>query len=101
MPPHKDERFDEDIDTRVSREDRVRGTDSQGGDKPTPLRQPRNLPQRDEDPHGDFYSDEHPEIPKIRRASLYLDSHRFSADHPATRASGVDTGHVRSVPPVQ
>src|SRR5438105_14998234 len=94
MPLHKDEQLDNGADTRASRRDRTKGTGSQA-------RQPRNLPPRDEDPHKDFYSDEHPEIPKIRRASRDYDSHPSSSRYPATRASEIETEYSRHVSPSQ
>jgi len=82
MPSYSDEQFDDVADTRASRRRRV-------------IQQPRNLPEREEHPREDFYTDEHPEIPKIRRASLYLDPQTSSSHRPATKASGVETEHAR------
>ncbi len=48
------------------------------------------VPHRRQD--ADFHSDEHPEIPRIRRASLHQEMRRFSAEHGAARhASGAPT----------
>jgi D-alanyl-D-alanine carboxypeptidase len=92
MTTHKDEQFDVGADTRTSLRGRSRGTSPQA-------QQRRNLPQREEGPHEDFYSDEHPEIPKVRRASLYLNPDSPSSRHPATRASGMEAESMRRVPP--
>ncbi len=91
MTTHKDEQFDDGADPRTSRRGRAQETSPQ-------TQQRRNLPQREEGPHEDFHSDEHPEIPKVRRASLYLDPHSSSSRHPATRASGNEAESIHHVP---
>jgi D-alanyl-D-alanine carboxypeptidase len=85
---------DDGADTRASRRGRSWETNPQA-------QPPRNLPRRDDEPHEDFHSDEHPEIPKIRRASRYLDSYPSGSHYPATRASEIETESTRRVPPSQ
>jgi D-alanyl-D-alanine carboxypeptidase len=75
MSSHKDERFD----TREGRAYRAQ--------------RPRTLARKEQSPREDFYSDEHPEVPKVLRASLHLDPHL------ATNASEIEKGRVRRVSP--
>src|SRR5947207_2167331 len=90
MPPHKDEQFDDSADTRASRRGQARRISPQA-------RQTHDLPQREEDFPEGFYSDEHPEIPKVRRASLNLDKQQSSTHHPITRASRIEKEHISRV----
>jgi D-alanyl-D-alanine carboxypeptidase len=90
MTTYKGEQFDEGADTRTSRRGHAQETSPQ-------TQQRRSLPYREEDPDEDFYSDEHPEIPKVRRASLYLDPHSSSTRYSATRASSNETESIYPV----
>jgi hypothetical protein len=92
MPRYKDEQFDDVADIRTLQRQRTRETRPQA-------QQPRNLPQRGESTREDFYSDEHPEIPITRRASLYLDQYQSSSRLPVLRVREIDTEHTRRIPP--
>jgi D-alanyl-D-alanine carboxypeptidase len=94
MPRYKDEQFDDVADIRTLQRQRTKETRPQA-------QRPRNLPQRGESTREDFYSDEHPEIPITRRASLYLDQYQSSSPLPVLRAREIETEHTRRVPQLQ
>jgi D-alanyl-D-alanine carboxypeptidase len=84
----KDERFDNILDKR----------DSQPHQATRGLRRPsQQLPT----PQRHLYTDEHPEIPKVRRALLYLDPSLTTNHHPTTQAKNVRNLYTRRTKPTK